>query len=195
MKRIGNLYNKIITIENLILADKNAQKGKSKQFGVIRHNRNREENILKLHEILKNKTYKTSEYKKFIIYEPKKREISRLEYFPNRIMHHALMQYLEPIFTKCFISQTYSCIKKRGIHKCLQDLNKSLKDKENTKYCLKIDIKKFYPSINLGILKSKLRTKFKDKDLLTLLDEIIDSNRGGSFGKLFKPMACKFLFK
>jgi RNA-directed DNA polymerase len=179
MKRIGNLYQKIISLNNLRLADIKAQKGKRKQFGVIKHNKNKERNILKLHESLVNKTYKTTEYSVFTIYEPKERQISRLSYYPNRILHHAIMNYLEPIFVKSFISQTYSCIKKRGIHKGLRDLNNTLKDKDSTKYCLKLDIKKFYPSIDKSILKSKLRTKFKDNDLLILLDEIIDSNKEG----------------
>lgn len=179
MKRIGNLYEKIISIENLKEADKRAQKGKSKQRRVIRHNKNKELNILKLHESLKNKSYKTSEYSVFTIFEPKERKISRLDYFPNRIVHHAIMIYLEPIFTKCFISQTYSCIKKKGIHKCLGDLTKTLRDKRGTKYCLKIDVRKFYPSVDKKILKNRLKTKIKDADLLYLLDEIIDSNNDG----------------
>lgn len=179
MKRKGNLYESIISIENLTLADHNAQKGKSKQRGVIRHNRNREENIWKLYESLKNKTYKTSKYSIIVIREPKERKISRLEYYPNRIVHHAIMIKLEDIFVECFIAQSYSCIKKRGIHKCLKGITKALKDEVNTRYCLKLDVKKFFPSVNKDILKRMIRTKIKDKDLLWLLDEIIDSNDEG----------------
>lgn len=179
MKRTGNLYNKIISLENLRLADTKAQRGKSKQTGVINHNKNKEQNILNLHKSLVNKTYRTTEYSVFNLYEPKKREISVLSYYPNRIVHHAIMIYLEPILTKLLISQTYSCIKKRGIHKCLSDLTKALKDEINTTYCLKLDIRRFYLSVNKDILKLLLRTKFKDKDLFWLLDEIIDSNREG----------------
>ena len=178
MKRINNLYAKIISVDNLKLADKKAQKGKSKQFGVINHNLNKEQNILDLHKILLNKEYKTSKYSVFIIKEKKIREISRLPYFPDRIVHHAIMNYLEKIFVNSFISQTYNCIKRRGILKGLIQLNKDLK-KGEYKYCLKLDIRKFYPSINNEILKKKLRIKFKDKDLLNLLDEIIDSNKRG----------------
>lgn len=179
MKRIGNLYQQIISIDNLLASDKKAQRGKRTQKGVIKHNKNRDSNILKIHNSLLNKTYRTSEYYIFDLYEPKKRQISSLPYYPNRIVHHAIMMVLEPIFTRCFIAQTYSCIKSRGIHKCLKDLNKALKDKDNTVYCLKLDIKKFYPSIDINILKRKLRNKFKDADLLWLLDEILDSNRPG----------------
>ena len=159
MKRIGNLYSKIIDIENLELADKNARKGKLKSYGVRLHDMNRENNILKLHEQLRNKQYKTSEYNIFKIYEPKERDIYQLPYYPDRIVHHAVMNILEPIWVSTFTSDTFSCIKGRGIHGCWKKVRKALKDEENTAYCLKIDIKKYYPSIDHNILKSLIRKK------------------------------------
>lgn len=176
MKRIGNLYDRIISVENLNLADTKARKGKLHSYGVQLHDKNREANILALHEALKNGTYKTSQYHVFKIYEPKEREIYQLPYFPDRILHHAVMNVLEPIWLSVFTMNTYSCIKNRGIHACARDVRKALKqDPNGTKYCLKIDIRKFYPSINHDILKSIVRRKLKDKRLLALLDEIIDS--------------------
>lgn len=84
---------------------------------------------------------------------------------------------------KQFISTTYSCIKGRGIHKCLKDLKCALcKHPNETTYCLKFDIKKFYPSINHRILKRIIRRKIKDKTLLKILDEIIDSANGVPIG-------------
>lgn len=73
MKRINNLYESVISIDNLKLADQKARKGKTKSYGVIHHDKNKEANIITLHEALKNKTYKTSAYDKFTIYEPKER--------------------------------------------------------------------------------------------------------------------------
>ena len=134
MKRIGNIYEKIISVENLMLADEKAQKGKSTQYGVQLHNKNRELNIQKLHEMLKNKDYKTSNYDVFKIHEPKEREVYRLPYFPDRITHHAIMNVLESIFVSAFTADTYSCIKNRGIHACSYALRKSLKN-ENLNYC------------------------------------------------------------
>lgn len=83
MKRHGNLYEQIISIENLKLADKNARKGKPNQASIRRHNKNREENIIKLHHLLKDRQYKTSAYTKFKISDPKERIISRLPYYPG----------------------------------------------------------------------------------------------------------------
>ena len=78
MKRIGNLYERIIAVENLQLADQKARRGKLRSYGVRRHDKNREANTLALHEALKNKTFKTSKYETFIIKDPKEREIYRL---------------------------------------------------------------------------------------------------------------------
>ncbi len=192
MKRIGNLYDKIISIENLQLADQKARKGKKDQRGIKIHDLNRESNILMLHEMLKNKTYRTSEYTTFKIYEPTEREIFRLPFYPDRIVHHAVMNVLEPIFISVFTKDTYSSIKKRGIHAASNAVRKALKDVPGTKYCLKFDIRKFYPSIDHAILKLLLRKKFKDNDLLWLLDEIIDSADGVPIGNYLSQYLANF---
>ena len=192
MKRIGNLYQKIIDIDNLKLADKKARKGKNKQYGVIKHIQNEEKDILNLHEDLKNKTFTTSEYKTFKISDGKEREIHSLPFYPDRIVHHSVVNILEPIFMSIFTTDTYSCIKGRGVHKASYKLRKYLKDEENTKYCLKLDIKKFYPSIDNGILKKMLRRKFKDEELLSLLDNIIDSSKGIPIGSYLSQFFANF---
>lgn len=182
MKRINNLYEQIYSIENLELADKYARRGKH-NYGIKKHDLHRGEDLIKLSNDLKNHTYKTSEYSTFTIYEPKERLIFRLPYYPDRITHWAIMNIMERIWIKIFIKNTYACIKKRGIHKLVKDLGQDLRNnKEETKYCLKLDIRKFYPSINHDILKSIIRKKIKDKDLLITLDEIIDSTSGVPIG-------------
>lgn len=182
MKRKGNLYSKIYDMQNLILAEKKARKGKKNQYGVKAFDKNKASNLLHLQSMLKDKTYKTSEYSRFIIYEPKEREIYRLPYFPDRIAHHAVMNVIEQILVSVFTADTYSCIKGRGIHGAAYAVKKAMKNEEKTKYCLKLDIKKFYPSIDHDVLKYILRKKFKDSDLLWLLDEIIDSAPGVPIG-------------
>lgn len=180
-------------MENLVLAEKKARKGKHHQYGVRLFNQNAEGNLLILKDMLESKTYKTSQYTIFKIYEPKEREIYRLPYYPDRITHHAVMNILEPIFVSVFTADTYSCIKGRGIHAAARKLRKALTNEEETRYCLKLDIKKFYPSIDHGILKSLLRRKFKDQDLLWLLDEIIDSTDGVPIGNYLSQYFANFL--
>jgi hypothetical protein len=164
------------------LADQIARKGKTYQYGVRTHDRNRESNISDLQSILLSGNYKTSSYKVFTIHDPKEREIYALPYFPDRIVHHAIMNILEPLLVPHFTADTYSCIKGRGIHSALGKLKAALKDQSGTRYCLKLDIRKFYPSVDHAILKSLLRRKFKDPSLLPLLDNIIDSAEGLPIG-------------
>lgn len=192
MKRIGNLYTQIISIGNLNIADEKAQKGKQNQYGVKIHNKNKEANILSLYQSLIDKTYRTSEYSIFKVYEPKEREVYRLPYFPDRVMHHAIMNIIEPIFVSVFTSNSYSCIKGKGIHATVRDLKKALLNHSETEYCLKLDIKKFYPSIDHEILKQLLRKKIKDNDLLWLLDEIIDSAIGLPIGNYLSQYFANF---
>ncbi|WP_312078399.1 reverse transcriptase domain-containing protein [Chryseobacterium sp.] len=192
MKRKNNLFQRIISIENLMIADEKAQKGKAKKYGVKLHNKNREQNILKLHDMLISKIYKTSEYDIFKVFEPKERDVYRLPFFPDRICHHAIMNVLEPIFVDVFTADSYSCIKGRGIHKASFNLRKALKNTSETTYCLKLDIEKFYPNIDHKILKNLLRKKFKDENVLWLLDEIIDSAPGLPIGNYLSQYLANF---
>lgn len=172
MKRKGYLFEQIICIENLQLANNLAKKKKSRQS--VKYQINLEQHLLKLQQSLRDELYNTSEYNNFTIYEPKQRIVSSLKY-EDRIVHNAIVNVIGTIFVKIFISQTFSCIKGRGILKGLNTLKYYLKDVENTRYCLKLDIKKFYHNVNHDILKQQLITKFKDKKLLRLLDNIVDS--------------------
>lgn len=183
MKRVNNLYPLIYAEDNIELADKKARKCKRTRYGVRKHDQNKEIDNYALHLSLLNENYKTSEYTTYKIYEPKERIIFRLPYYPDRITHHAIMNIMEPIWTKIFTRDTYSCIKGRGIHALVKKLQSDLrKDPNGTMYCAKMDIRKFYPSINHEILKSIVKKKIKDKSLLKLLFEIIDSADGVPIG-------------
>lgn len=176
MKRYNGLHDKLCTIENIEVADDNARKNKNKKYGINKHDKNRQYENEDLVDKLFNLKYKTSKYSLYKIYEPKERIIYRLPYYPDRIAHHAIMNVIKDIWTKSFIHNTYSCIEGRGIHLCANNLKRDLRKYPNeTKYCLKLDIRKFYPSIPHDGLKKCIRKKIKDKDFLMILDEIIDS--------------------
>lgn len=192
MKRHAKLYEKIYSLENLCKAEGNARRNKRMQYGVQVFDRYKEENILKLHEMLVNKTYRTSPYRTFKVFDPKEREVFSLPYFPDRILHHAVMLQLEPIYNSMFTADTYACIKKRGIHSASDDLKYALRNIQETRYCLKIDVKKFYPSIDHAILKEMHLRKFKDWDLLNLLFEIIDSAPGIPIGNYLSQTFANF---
>lgn len=192
MKRINNIYPAIYSMENLRAAEKKARKGKAKQHGVRVFDRKPEQNLLKVRELLLSKTYKTSPYTTFKVFEPKERDVYRLPYMPDRIVHHAIMNQLEPIFVSTFTSDSYSCIKKKGIHAAARRIQSALRDVSGTTYCLKLDITKFYPTVSHDILKGLLRRKFKDQDLLGLLDEIIDSAPGLPIGNYLSQYLANY---
>lgn len=103
------------------------------------------------------------------------------------------MNILEPIFIKNFIKHTYACIKGRGIHLLAKNIKKVLtKYPDKTKYCLKLDIQKFYPSIDHNILMKQLNRKIKDKKLLKLLQEIVDSVKGVPIGNYLSQFFANF---
>lgn len=121
----------------------------------------------RINRMLKNKTFRNSEYEVFTRkFEKKEREIFKLPYFPDRIIHHCIMQILEPIWKKTLIRDTYSSIKGRGLHDGARRVKRALKDVQGTQYCLKIDVRKFYPSVNHAVLKQIIRRKIKCKDTL-----------------------------
>lgn len=183
MKRKGNLYDQVCSFENLLLADKKARKGKTHTYGVKKFDQDPVGNLTRLQRALLDQTFRTSDYTIITIHEPKEREIHRLPYYPDRIVHHAIMNIVEKLWVSTFTRDTYSCIKERGIHAASKAVKRALvKDPEGTKYCLKLDVRKFYPSIKHGVLKQIIRKKIKDKSLLWLLDEIIDSAPGVPIG-------------
>ena len=183
MKRINGLFEKICTKDNIEYADDKASNDKKLRKDIIKHNEHRKKENEKLLNNLINLNYHTSTYTTFKIYEPKERLIFKLPYYPDRITHHAIMNVMEPIWVNIFISHTYSCVKERGITKLNRNLKKCLENNiENTKYCLKLDIKKFYPSINHEILFEIIKRKVKDNKLLILLKDIIESSNGVPIG-------------
>lgn len=104
------------------------------------------------------------------------------------------MNIMEPIWTSIFIDQTYSSIRNRGIHKVEYDLFKVLqKHPEETKYCLKMDIKKFYPSITHDILYEMLQRKIKDKKTIKTVERNNLFSEGSSYWKLSITILCKFI--
>ena len=172
MKRHHNLYQRITSEENIRAAWWEARRGKSGKSAVRRFELDLDGNLQRIRESLLNKTYKTSPYTTMIIREPKERLIYRLPYDPDRIVHHILMRVVEPIWEGLFISDSYACIKGKGLHggskRCMEFVRRN-------KYCLKMDIAKFYPSVDHDILYNIIQKKIKCADTLWLFREIIYS--------------------
>lgn len=183
MKRHGNLCQQICTIENIEEAHRNARKGKTHYGEVRRIDKEPGKYCQQIRAMLLAKTFRNSKYTVFTLHDSgKERIIHKLPYYPDRIIHHAIMQIVEPIWKRTMINDTFSSIRGRGIHKGMRRVMEAMKDEDGTRYCLKLDISKYYPSIDHSILKQVIRRKIKDPDLLWLLDEIIDSAPGVPIG-------------
>lgn len=148
--------------------------------------------IFSLHNDLKNKTYIHSKYEAFKINDPKPRDIHKAS-VRDRLLHHAIFRILYPYFDKQFIAHSYSSRKNKGTHRALTSFkkmtNKVSKNNTKTVWVLKCDIKKFFASIDHGILKSILAKHIHDTDTVDLLDHIIESfhaqpNKGLPLGNL-----------
>ena len=183
MKRESHIFERIVNYENIRLAHKNARRGKTHYAEIKQVDKYETYYLQRLQRMLLEKTFKNSKYETFKKVERgKEREIFKLPYFPDRIIHHAVLQVLEPIWKKILIKDTYQSIKGRGVHACKIRLEKALHTSQPGLYCLKLDIRKFYPSVDNEILKGIIRKKIKDDDVLWLLDEIIDSTSGIPIG-------------
>ena len=177
IKRVGFLYEKILDMNNLRLAHKNARKGKGWYREIKYVNTHLDECLSEIQNVLLAQNYHTSTYTKFQKKEGRKmRTIYKLPYYQDRIVHWSILQIIEPYLIRNFTEDTYSSIPDRGIHKAGRKLKKVLKnDRQNCQYCFKADIKHFYQNINHNILKQKYAKIFKDEKLLGLIYEIIDS--------------------
>ena len=169
MKRYGGLFEKIIETQNLYLAAKKAFRGKKFKQTTALFYFNFENEILNLQRRLSDGSYHPSPYKIFKIYEPKERNICCAE-FQDRVVHHAIINILEPIFERRLINETYACRAGKGTHIALK---KSQHLVRKYKYYLKGDIKKYFESIDHQALKALIRRMFKDKRLINLLDKIV----------------------
>ena len=108
--------------------------------------------------MLINHTYRTSEYEVFYKDDgKKKRKIYKLPYFPDRICQWAILQVIEPCIINNLTTDTYSAIPDRGIHKALHKMQDAMwNHPEECKYCLKLDARHYYQSINHDLLKEKI---------------------------------------
>lgn len=186
MKRFGYIYEKVYDIDNIKTAMRKSSLGKRERKSVKKILDDEDKYAIRIRKMLMDKTYKHSNYDISVMKDgatQKERTIYKPKYYPDQIVHWALMLQLEPILLKGMYMYSCGSVKNRGASLGQKMLRKWLdEDKRNTKYCLKMDVKKFYPSIDNEMLKQTFRRKIKDLDCLWLIDEIIDSTTGLPIG-------------
>lgn len=176
MKRYGYLFDKIVSSENLDLAIDEASKGKQGRKGVANILKNKSFYIMQLQDMLISHEYVPNPVIQRVIKDKvKKRAIAKPQFYPDQVIQWATMLVLQPIFLKGMYEYSVGSIPRRGTSLGQKAVKKWLqKDPQHTKYCLKMDIHKFYPSVDTAILKRKFRRKIKDTDTLWLLATLVD---------------------
>lgn len=172
MKTYKNLFEKICSFNNILLASRKARRGKRFIESTAKFEISLEKELHKLREELITQTYKPGNYKEFFVEEPKRRMISAAPY-RDRVVHHALCNIIEPIFEKTFIFNSYANRKNKGTHRAI---NKYQQLSRNYKFVLKCDIKKYFPSIDHYLLKKLIQKKIGCDKTLWLIDLIIDNS-------------------
>lgn len=180
MKRKNNLYKEICNIKHIELVVDNIFKTCKNKEKVYKWESIKDVLVVKVYQDLVNKNYHFGKYHKFVIYEPKKRVIMSMDMY-DKVVNHLVSEYiLLPSIVPGLIDSNVASRKNKGTSYGIELYYKyrNIYDSKYGKsgyYLLKLDISKFFESINHNILKNKLRTRIKDKDALTILDTIIDS--------------------
>jgi RNA-directed DNA polymerase len=183
MKRVNGLFIKIIDFQNLYSAYKKAIKGSPHSWEAKRFSFFLEKELLQLRNELLSNTYHPGTFKHYKIYDPKERLIS-VAPFRDRVVHHAIVKILEPIYESVFIFDSYATRKKKGTHAAILRVQRYLR---NSKYYLKADIKKHFENMDHEILLDILTRKVKDKACLALIRTVIKGvpwNKGLPIGNL-----------
>ena len=170
MRRHGNLFEKIVDMDNLRTAFKKSKKAKSWMKAVKEFESDLDNNLLRIQNSLLNKTFTTSKYKVKYAYYPKFREIYVVPFDSDRVVQHALLNVLEPIWDKILVDNSMSCRKGKGVEEAYR---KTAEYVNTNRYCLKCDVSKFYPSVVHDIMFDVVKRKIKCKDTLWLLKDII----------------------
>ena len=180
------MYDTIISLENLLEAWKEFLKGKRNKDDVQRFQYQLSDNVLSLHNDLKNRVYVHGGYHAFNISDPKPRNIHKAS-VRDRLLHHAIYRQLYPFFDNKLIHDSYSCRKLRGTHRVVARFRhfayKVSKNHTRTIWVLKCDIKKFFASVDQGILLTILKRHIQDVDVIDLIKRVADSFQTTAKGK------------
>lgn len=178
VKGLFHIYDNIISFDNLLISWQEFLRGKTKRKDVTKFQLHFMDNILLLHQELRDKSYQHGKYTAFKINDPKPRDIHKA-LVRDRLVHHALHRFLYPYFDRLFIYDSYSCRMNKGAHKAISRFCyfgcRVSQNNTKTVWVLKCDIQKFFANIDHEILKDILYKNIDDKDVLWLIAQVIDS--------------------
>lgn len=199
MKRKKNLYDNICKVENIMSAYDEVCRNTRNKNKIARYKEYKCIYVARIYALLESKSYIPGPYNRFIIYEPKKRQITSQGMQDKTINHLVTREILYPSLLPCLLDVNVASRKNMGTSKGLYyalNFHRICKVKYKNYYILKCDISKFFASIDHDILKKKLKHRIKDKDALKIVFDIIDSEPNGLNIRLYdKSSSCNFLFK
>lgn len=202
MKRINNVYIKMLDKPLLLQAIHNASRDKGESFYVRKVNRRLDYYVDKLYNLLVTESFKPSPYRIEIKRcKTKERKIMKHNFFPDRCIEHAIALVMLPKWDGIIRNCSFASWKGRGInckdkkHSFTYQVRKIIARHKlkNTLYCLKFDIKKCYESVNNDVLKQVIRRYCKDERMNKLIDSFIDSNVGLPIGSYLSQLMINLL--
>ncbi len=173
---MAELYSEVASFQNLLISFKKAFKGKRNNPDASSFYLNLEKNLFKLRHELLNKSYKPGRYRYFKIRDPKERSISAAP-FRDRVVHHALVNVIEPIFENVFVQNSFACRKGKGTHRAVLLAQKYIKV---NRFYLKMDIEKYFENINHKKLLEIISEEIKNQDVLWLIKTILKTSEQSS---------------
>ena len=170
MKRIGHVFEQVYAFRALEEAAYRAFRANRENTDALRFIYNLEPELLQLQRELGNGTYRPGPYHTFTIWEPKERQIAAAP-FRDRVVHHSVCAVLEPVFERRYIHDSYACRKNKGSHRAVE---RAVRFARGNRYFLKCDVRKYFESVDHGVLKQLLGRLFKDARFLSLIEKIVD---------------------
>ena len=184
MRRIGGLFDGVVSYSNLYRAYRKALLGARRNEEQAHFYYNLENELVTLGRELVDGTYNPGPYRYFMIFDPKEREIA-IAPFRDRVVHHAIVNVLEPIYERRFVYDSYATRKGKGTLAAIKRAQSFLRE---SRYYIKLDISKYFASIDRNTLLEILERKLKDTRLLELIARIVwnppDEDRGLPIGNM-----------
>ena len=189
MKRVGNLFEQVVSFENLLRAAGKARQGCRPSEETLRFFYHLEPELLRIREELEGGGYAPGPYRTFTVHDPKKRTIAEAP-FRDRVVHHALVGVLEPVYERTFIFDSYATRKGKGTHGAVRRAQRFMRSRP---WYLKADVDHYFEAVDHEILLSILARKLKDPKLLGLLERIIRSTEVPGKGLPIGNLTSQFL--
>jgi hypothetical protein len=178
-RRVGNLWTDVTAFGNLLQAARRAARGKRRQPVVATYLERLEYRSLVLQAALLDKSYRPGPTTRFVIHDPKRREIT-VAPFVDRVVHHALIDVVEPHFDRRMIAHTYACRRGKGTHAALDHAQRCVR---HNRWFLKLDIAQCFPSLRHRVVLETVSRVVKDRDVLGLFRTVVCHPGGDADGQ------------